>query len=782
MTDKPFKKNSRAYLDGGFKPLPVRGKFPPVVGATGHDGVVNGEKVEAWRDTHPEHNIGLRAEGWIGIDVDVYKDKHGDRTLAAYIERLGPLPKTWSSTARGKKTPSRQYLFRVPEGVKLATKLGNDIEIIQFRHRYTMVYPSIHPDLQKPYYWYLPNGEKADRLPTLDELPDLPDAWLDDLSAAPDSVLLDTDVIEWRELVKTYPPSPACHVTEAYREKIDATNTASHIGHDEALRLSLEGFMLGREGHAGIGDALLLLEDHFTAYLKQARPREAKHELESVFASQSSIAQRKPIEDKCSCFTTTALTIIDPGLKKREAKLPPLTRDKGGALYTRNARERFMAEHPVKRYRGSLGATYIWLGDRWKIENLSVICYRWLSARIDNEMTKAKAEELANSVLAYAEEIDDDSIDQRYISVANGLLNWETGELVERTRDIFVVNHLPLAWRPSATLGKFATWMETAIDAEMMPHVWEIIGYTVAPVRDLKVALAFSGMGGGGKSTLINVLQALVGPENATHIPPSALGDRFNRSQFHGKMLNSAGDVGAETIRNVGPLKSIIASDVISAEYKGKDGFSYRPNVFIVASFNTLPASESNDSGFWDRWLVLSFKQRFNAPGEVEDNYWRDQMPKDQAIMEGVLVEAVSALRRLRARGQFDKAAFAPAKNEWRQEVDSVAAFAHDRLILDPDGEVKAKAMHELYSQIETSNGGHPRKNQTFYRELIAYFNEQVPGQVTRGNANGNVGVIRGVKIIHSAEDGGPFVLSDPSARYGVQGWTSHPHLKAVGK
>lgn len=774
LSDRIFSSAAKAYLKNGFKPLPVKNKFPPVSGATGHDGLVDEVSVKGWRATHGDQNIAIRAEGWIGIDVDVYKDKHGDRTLTNYEQRLGKLPKTYSSTARGKASPSRQYFYRVPDNTKLATKIGPDIEIIQFHHRYAMVSPSIHPDTKTLYEWYLPNGKKAPEIPHIDELPDLPDAWLADLQAAPDSVLLDNDVIEWEELLKTFPSSPACHVSETYRDKIETIAKTDHIGHDEALKLSLEGFMLGREGHSGVGEAIKALEGHFTSYLKETRPREAKTELKSVFNSQASIAQRKVVEDQCSCFVT-ALTVIDPGLKKREKNLPPLLKT-NNTLYIENARERFMKDHPVKRYPNSNGVTYIWTGDRWSIEDLATMAYVWLSARLNNDMSASKAAELTTAVLAYAEKITDDDFDTRYISVTNGLLNWETGELIPRTPDIFVVNHLSVAWRPGANLGKFAEWMESTVDPEMIPNVWEIIGYAVSPFKDLKVALAFSGAGGGGKSTLLNIIQGLIGPKNSIAIAPQQIGDRFNRAQLHGKMLNAVGDVGAETMRNVGALKSIIAGDIISAEHKGRDGFSFRPNIFVVASFNTLPATESNDSGYWDRWLVLKFKKRFASDEGVGDNYWRDEMPKDQNILDGVFVEAISALRHLRARGQFDKKAFAEAKNEWRQEVDSVASFAEERLTLDPTGLVKAKTLHELYAKIDIANGGHPRKNQTFYRELLAYLEERYPGKVARERNGPNMLVFTGVKVIHSQDDT-TYALVDADTLYGKNGWTRHPHL-----
>lgn len=766
MSDPVYRENANKYLKRGFKPIPVRGKFPPVVGATGTNGVVDKASVEAWRTTYAEHNIALRAEGWIGIDVDVYKDKHGDRTLANYVERLGPLPKTYSSTARGKSSPSRQYFYRVTGDTKLATKIGNDIEIIQFHHRYAMVEPSVHPDLGVEYAWYDEKGNRA-KPPTIDMLPDLPEAWLADLQAAPDSTLLDVNTIEWRQLVGTFAPSPRCHVAQTFIDKVEATDQRDHIGHDDALALALEGFMLGREGHSGMKKAVLKLYEIHHAYVKKARPHSLA-EVDLLFNDRASVAQRKPVEDKCTCFTTTAITTIDPGKRKRNAARTPIIK-LSGALLTETACKQFLEDHPVKRYVGSLGKTYVWIGDKWLDENIKLVTYRWLRDRIGNEASKRKGDELAWAVLAAAEEITDDDLDRRYISVANGLLEWETGSLIPRTPDIFVVNHLPIAWRPAAQLGKFAEWIHTTVEPEMIPHVWEIIGYAVAPIRDLKVALAFSGLGGGGKSTLVNVMQNLVGKENTANIAPANMGDRFNRVLLHGKILNAPGDVGSEMIRNVGVLKSIIAGDMTSAENKGVDGFSFRPNIFTVAAFNVLPSTESNDSGFWDRWLVLAFKHRFADETNHGDNYWRDEMPFDQSILEGVFVEAVTALRRLRARGQFDRTAFAPAKAQWRQEVDSVAAFATERLVLDADGVIVAKTLHELYSRVELGNGGQPRKNRTFYRELLAYYDEQSPRAVTRSPGYANASTIYGLKILHN--DDADLYQIDPDKTYGPEGW-----------
>lgn len=197
------------YLERGLLPLPVRGKRPVPVGATGRNGSVTPEKVGEWirsgfryLDTETGEwgvqdsataNVALRAEGWVSIDVDEYGDKHGAAQLAALEERLGPLPLTPSSTARGQGDPSRQWFYALPPGerVEMYGKPPIDgldakdihIEIIQAHHRYAVVWPSIHPTTGSTYQWYDAEGEPMESPPLLSDFEYLPQAWVDYLRA-----------------------------------------------------------------------------------------------------------------------------------------------------------------------------------------------------------------------------------------------------------------------------------------------------------------------------------------------------------------------------------------------------------------------------------------------------------------------------------------------------------------------------------------------------------------------------------------------------------------------
>lgn len=193
---EPFKDAAWAYRKAGWIgtiPLPPKSKQLTKKGWTGHEGAMpSGADVAEWIEIEPAgSNIALRMpHGVVGIDVDDYGSKHGAATLDALIEKWGPLPPTWRSTARPGGR-SGIYFFRVPHGLWWPGKLGDAIEVVVFQYRYAVVWPSWNPDACAQYQWY-PDPEfvytvdadgSAMRLPHVDELPELPGAWVEGITS-----------------------------------------------------------------------------------------------------------------------------------------------------------------------------------------------------------------------------------------------------------------------------------------------------------------------------------------------------------------------------------------------------------------------------------------------------------------------------------------------------------------------------------------------------------------------------------------------------------------------
>lgn len=173
-----------AYWDAGWRgilPLPARRKKTPPEDYTGYDGIdASYADCMTWADDG-EQNICLRMpRNIVGIDVDHYDGREGGATLAGLVDKYGALPPTWMSTNRDDGI-SGIRLYRIPDGTDLPTKLPG-IELIQWYHRYAVVWPSIHPE-GRAYRWIdETRGVAVDGVPSLTDIPDLPKSWVDGLA------------------------------------------------------------------------------------------------------------------------------------------------------------------------------------------------------------------------------------------------------------------------------------------------------------------------------------------------------------------------------------------------------------------------------------------------------------------------------------------------------------------------------------------------------------------------------------------------------------------------
>lgn len=161
-------------------PLLPGAKEPLLSGMTGSAPKQKAEEaLKNFEHADDNCNVGLRVNDTvIGIDVDHFpkKNKLGAESLARLEEEHGKLPATFYNTRHGAKADSRHLFYRVPAGVKWEGKAAEDIDILQFSHRHSVVAPSTYEDM--PYKWFNPDHEELDTLPHIEDLPQLPPAWV----------------------------------------------------------------------------------------------------------------------------------------------------------------------------------------------------------------------------------------------------------------------------------------------------------------------------------------------------------------------------------------------------------------------------------------------------------------------------------------------------------------------------------------------------------------------------------------------------------------------------
>lgn len=256
----------------GVIPVDYLDKAPPPDGFTGFDGKWPTDgRIHRWADLGPR-NIALRLPpNVIGVDVDNYTklNKHGAKVvkngaaqLAEFEREHGKLPRTWSSTKRDPDGASRIHFYRVPEGTQFPESIAPDIDIIQFGHRYAVVWPSVMRDDEDPevillYGWFDDAGSESPAPPRPGDLTTLPDRLIRAMQAAGPLKSNDSDgrSKKGKGLGVYLPPDDPGRTNEwllsrfgelaivfrhdeaKYLEWCKLTDSGSAYGHDEAALL-----------------------------------------------------------------------------------------------------------------------------------------------------------------------------------------------------------------------------------------------------------------------------------------------------------------------------------------------------------------------------------------------------------------------------------------------------------------------------------------------------------------------------------------------------------------
>lgn len=324
--------------------------------------------------------------------------------------------------------------------------------------------------------------------------------------------------------------------------------------------------------------------------------------------------------------------------------------------------------------------------------------------RLGSTAKNAYVEDVLNLIRRErATNYDDLNVDAcRLINVTNGMLDWRTGEIVPHDPKYRSTVRIPVRHDPGATSDLLLKTIRTWIGDAAMDLFLEMIGYFLIPTRKHQRAFLFIGDGANGKSTAINLIRALIGPDNVSSESLHDLEDnRFRSANLVGKHLNVCADLDQRALACTGLFKKIVGDDTIPAERKNQQSFEFDPKVRLLYSANKLPRPKGDRSyGFFRRWILVPFENKFTPDGVKPELTMLHELTTPESL-SALLNLAIGGLRRLEERGEFNvPESSLDAAEEYRRESDItfsfVSTYCRPALGAAPLGKT------ELYTQFRT--------------------------------------------------------------------------------
>lgn len=663
-----FKSFSPKLFQNGFVTIPLNGKVPVSpdwqIWSDDHDAQVS--RLQGFCKAHPNGNIGIplgKLNQIVAVDLDIADEKF----LSVVLAQM-PLYKIAKKGAKGitvfyefKDNPARKSTrFIHPK-----TKEERAIEILSTGNQ-TVLPPSIHPDTKKAYQWTT-------------------DMTLENTSIND----MDLNIIDGDALLMWFK---------------DRCLQEGFVDINKAKKLGVEGAKsAGRNDH---------LKSVVVAMLSRGKSVEAcvkeiyRYDLEtygdkSLFNDPKEKMSGKTALEKAQNFVINIKKSLDQAGIDTDQKI--------SGEYPSLENGFFIDVNDNELKPSNWQPDYVGCSSYFKNELKYICTDSWSYKYEDNRYVMTSDLEFQSDILRLLEKkpspikpskssilnflhyskvkciYDEDnflSTDGK-LNLKNGVLDIKTKKIEQHNPKYFFKYKLTHDYNTSA---KCPLWLkaldeifstETEIDREsLIIFLQEIFGYTIlGGIPFEHKSFLFKGDGRDGKSFVLDILKAMLGPENYSSVSMSNLDKAFSIAGLYGKIANIVTE--APSTINAEAFKTMVAGEEMVGCYKFKDEFRFKSNV--RAFYCTNAPIKLNEASFaiFERIIIVPFNRMFT---DIE----RDKSLAPNIIakeMSGILNWALDGLNNFLLRGHFEIPRICEEQmEEFKKHSDSVFDYIYDCL------------------------------------------------------------------------------------------------------
>ena len=307
--------------------------------------------------------------------------------------------------------------------------------------------------------------------------------------------------------------------------------------------------------------------------------------------------------------------------------------------------------------------------------------------------------------------------DTHLVNTKNGIYNIRTKEFEEHDPSHYFISQIPVKYDPDAKINHIEQFFQDVLYPEDIPVLQELTGYLFYRAYPFQKAFMFDGDGSNGKSTLINLLITLVGQDNISNVSlQDLIYKRFARSQLYNKMANFYSDLSDNAVKDTGVFKMLTGGDMIFADQKFKEPFSFHNYAKLVFSCNKLPMSRDDTDAYFRRWILISFPNKFEGK-DCDPNIIKKLTVEPE--LSGLFNWALEGLQRLLKNGGFSHSKSTDViRDEYERKSSPILAFVKDCLEQKPNSKETKEAVYNCYKEYCSKEKLPIKANNSFAREL----------------------------------------------------------------
>lgn len=301
-------------------------------------------------------------------------------------------------------------------------------------------------------------------------------------------------------------------------------------------------------------------------------------------------------------------------------------------------------------------------------------------------------------------ELDTDPL---LFNVTNGTLDLRDGTLRPHDPTDWITKCAPVAFDQSATCPRFLRFLAEvfADDAALVAYMKRLIGYCLTGKTSEHVLAVWHGVGANGKTTLVNIILALLG-DYAGPLDVAVLEATYGRDstrdalRFVGKRLLVASESGERMRLREGFVKQATGGDVLTARALYQEVFTFAPTHKLALVTNHRPGVDGTDAAIWRRIALVPFNESFL--GERAD---RDLSDKLRTELPGILNWTLAGCLEWQMHGLQPPEAVLHATLTYRTDEDFIGQFASECIVPEAQAVTPWRHIHAAYEHWSAANG-----------------------------------------------------------------------------
>lgn len=315
-----------------------------------------------------------------------------------------------------------------------------------------------------------------------------------------------------------------------------------------------------------------------------------------------------------------------------------------------------------------------------------------------------------------------------YINCQNGIINLRNGELMPHDANFMMSKLTDSEYDTHNSQPKL--WLKflddvTAGDKELQDYIQRSVGYSISGSNREQCAYFLYGMGNNGKSTFLDTIADLLG-NYAMNVQPdtimlqSRLGSSGGGANSDIARLKSARFITCEEPTegmrlNEGLLKQLTGGSRVTARHLYGDEFEFTPEFKIWIATNHKPTIRGTDFGIWRRIKLIPFE--VNIPKDKVDKNLKYKLREE---FPQILAWAVEGCRKWQQDGLHEPARVLEATKEYKQEMDLVAGFIEQCVMINYDAvnHIMASDLFNVYRQWAKQNNEYEMSSKKFFTEV----------------------------------------------------------------